>query len=62
MHGTELDVLTSSRVHNDANILSLGARFLEGAEAKEVVKIWLGTAFSGDERHVRRIHKLDTIS
>jgi len=60
--GAELDVLTSSRIHNDANVLSLGARFLEEVEAKEAVKIWLETAFSGDERHVRRIHKLDELS
>lgn len=50
-----------SRQHNDANILSLGARFLTIDEAKDAVEMWLETEFSGDERHVRRIEKLDTM-
>jgi len=52
-------IIKLSREHNDSNILSLGARFLSVDEAKEAVLLWLNTAFSGDERHVRRIAKLD---
>ncbi len=48
-----------SREHNDANILSLGVRFLSYEEAREAVRQWLSTPFSGDERHVRRIKKID---
>jgi ribose 5-phosphate isomerase B len=59
--GKELDMLASTREHNNANALSLGARFILPDEAKAVVKRWLETAFSGDERHVRRIESLDTI-
>lgn len=56
--GVELDMIASTRSHNDANVLSLGARFLEEAEAQKVVTTWLNTPFSGEERHVRRIQKL----
>lgn len=57
--GHSLDMLASTRVHNDANILALGARFISAEEAKAVVIQWLQTAFSGDERHVRRIAKFN---
>lgn len=57
--GAELDIITSSREHNDANALAIGARFLNENEVKEVVKKWLETTFSGEERHVRRIKMLD---
>lgn len=59
MGGKELDLLSGTREHNDANALSLGGRFLTDAEAKEVIKQWLTAPFSGDERHVRRIKKID---
>ena len=58
-YGGPFDIAVLSREHNDANILSLGARFIDEDEAKEVVRVWLETAFSGDERHARRIQKLD---
>ncbi len=58
-YGGPFDVALLSREHNDANILSLGARFIDADEAEGVVKAWLETKFSGDERHVRRIKKLD---
>lgn len=48
-----------AREHNDANILALGARFLSEEEAKESVKVWLETPFSNEERHRRRIDKID---
>jgi ribose 5-phosphate isomerase B len=52
-------IITLSREHNDANILSLGARFLTSDEAKEAVTTWLATGCSSDERHARRIAKID---
>lgn len=58
-YGGAVDIVVLSREHNDANILSLGARFIEESEAQDVVKLWLDTPFSGDERHVRRIKKID---
>jgi len=45
------------REHNNANILSLGARFLSLPVAREAIQIFLETDFKGDARHVRRIQK-----
>lgn len=56
-NGASLSLIASVRAHNDANILSLGARFLTEDEAKEAVKSFLSTPFSGDERHIRRLGK-----
>lgn len=58
-YGAHQEVLTLSRQHNDANVLSLGAKFLTQEEAKEAVVQWLATDFSGEERHRRRIAKID---
>jgi len=57
----ELDEIVLSRQHNDANVLSLGARFLNADEAKEAVKRWLETEFSGEERHKRRIRQIEDL-
>lgn len=57
--GNTLSIITGSRNHNDANILSLGARFISVDEAKRAVKTWLTTDFSGEPRHIRRIKKID---
>jgi ribose 5-phosphate isomerase B len=57
-YGCTTDILRLSREHNDANVLSLGARFLSTHEAKEAVSLWLSTPFSNDERHIRRIAEL----
>ncbi len=53
------DIITLSRTHNNANVLSIGARFVGEAEALKVIKLWLETEFGGDERHVRRLGKID---
>ncbi len=55
------DPIKLSREHNDANILSLGAWYLTFEEAKEAVLNWLKTDFSGGERHIRRLEKIDRL-
>lgn len=57
-YGGNTDIVRLSREHNDANVLSLGARFLSPNDAFDAVKLWLATPFSGDDRHKRRIQKL----
>ncbi len=47
------------REHNDANILALGARVIGPGLALKIVDTFLDTPFSGDERHVRRISKIE---
>ena len=52
-------IATLARQHNNANILSLPARFISLDEAKEIVDHFLSTDFEGG-RHQRRIDKIDT--
>lgn len=59
-YGGPREIIALSRTHNDANVLSIGARFLEAGDAMAVVKEWLETTFSNEPRHVRRIAALDT--
>ena len=48
-----------SRAHGDANILCLAGQRLPAAKALRILDVWLKTPFSGEERHLRRIRKLD---
>lgn len=48
-----------SREHNQANMLCLGARVLGMGLALDIVRIWLATPFSTEERHLRRVNKID---
>jgi ribose 5-phosphate isomerase B len=51
------DIVRLARAHNNANILSLGARFVGEEEAKEALRLFLTTPFSLHARHVRRLAK-----
>ena len=52
------EIASLSRQHNDANVLSLPARFLTSEEAIEIVKTFLETDFEGG-RHERRVNKIN---
>jgi ribose 5-phosphate isomerase B len=47
--------------HDDVNVLCLGARVIGPALARELIEAFLGARFSGEERHVRRLGKIDAI-
>ncbi len=49
-----------SREHNDANVLSIGARVVAPALAREIVELWLGTPFEGG-RHAKRVTQIEEI-
>jgi len=48
-----------TRLHNDANILTLSGDFTKPSDAEKIVKVFFETKFSNKERHKRRIKKLD---
>lgn len=52
-------LITLSREHNNANILALAGRFLSVDEAVKAVDLWLNTPFTEEERHKRRIKKIE---
>lgn len=60
-YGGPTEIIKLSREHNAANVLSLGARFLSETEAVDALKLWLDTPFSEDERHRRRLEKLENL-
>lgn len=58
-NGGDRSIVELSRRHNNANMLSIGARFVTETEMKEVVEAWLATKFEKEERHVRRLKKIE---
>lgn len=59
--GFNKEVAKTSRNDDNSNILCLPGRHLEPAEAEEIVRTWLDTDFSAEDRHVRRLKKLEEI-
>ena len=57
-YGGSKEMIIHMREHDDANILSLGADFIDESKAQEVIKLWLETPFPNEERHVRRLQKI----
>lgn len=60
-YGGNLDIVKLGKEHNNANILSIGARFIDTDEAKEATKLFIETPFSKEERHERRIDQIKNI-
>jgi len=58
-YGHSEEIIKLSRQHNNANILSLAASFLTPEETKKIVQTWLKEPFSNEERHIRRIDKIE---
>jgi ribose 5-phosphate isomerase B len=61
-YGGNQDIITLSRQHNDANILSIGTRFVKEHEAKEVIACWLKTSPLDDKKYERRNRKIERIT
>lgn len=61
-YGCDLAIVRLSREHNNANVLSLGARFLDAPEARVAARVWLETEHNSDTKYARRIQQAEHIS
>lgn len=60
--GGDLELVKLAKEHNDANVLSIGARFTNFKDACIAIDLFLTTPFSHDERHADRILKIEEVS
>ena len=60
--GGNLELVRLGREHNDANVLSIGARFVTFAETIQAVELFLSTPFSHEERHADRVVQIDELT
>ncbi len=56
----DLFTAEATRLHNDTNILAMGGRVIELEKALKIVDKWIDTEFSNEEKHIRRINKIDS--
>lgn len=61
-YGSNEDIIPLSREHNDANVLSLGARFVSEEQAKAALAVWLVTEPLTDEKYGRRNRKVESLA
>ena len=54
------EMAIASRKSDNTNVLSLGADFVGEKKVEEIIEAWLGASFSGEERHQRRLTRIDT--
>lgn len=59
--GYNTSVAKTMRAEDDANVLCLAGRVLSTEFARAIVRLWLETAFSGEERHLRRLKQVAAI-
>ncbi|PJE76951.1 ribose-5-phosphate isomerase [Candidatus Uhrbacteria bacterium CG10_big_fil_rev_8_21_14_0_10_48_16] len=59
--GFNTDVAKSAREDDNSNVLCLPGRHINTKEAKAIVDMWLTTEFSGEDRHVRRLKRVQDI-
>lgn len=57
-YGGPIEIPQLLREHNNANVLSLSAKFLQKDQAERAVDVFIETPFSNDERHIRRLNKV----
>lgn len=55
----DLFTAEATRLHNDTNVLAMGGRIISIELALQIVDIWVNTDFSNEERHIRRISKIN---
>ena len=61
-YGGNDDIVRLSRQHNDANVISFGARFVSLEETKRALTTWLETPFDGQEKRERRNQKIERLT
>ncbi|OGG66483.1 hypothetical protein A3I99_04395 [Candidatus Kaiserbacteria bacterium RIFCSPLOWO2_02_FULL_45_11b] len=61
-YGGNLQIISLSREHNDANILSIGARFVSIEETKDSIATWLAASMLTDQKYQRRNQKIEHIT
>jgi ribose 5-phosphate isomerase B len=61
-YGGNEDIVRLSREHNDANVISIGARFVSLEETKRALTTWLKTNFLADEKYERRNQKIERLT
>ena len=61
-YGGDESIVTLGRQHNDANVLSIGARFVDSETCTRVVTLWLVEPFSKDEKYERRNQKIERLT
>lgn len=56
----DLFTAEATRLHNNTNILAMGGRVIDIELAIKIVDIWIDTEFSNEERHIRRVNKINS--